>query len=200
MDDSGPTRSIRAFIAIPVPRPLVDALQRIQALLRTQLEGNAVRWTDPRQLHLTLRFLGDVDEGTLPDLAGSLKSACAGTTAFQLGLKGIGCFPDAGNPRVIWVGVNGELEKLRRLQERIEEAAQCFGNHLENRSFQAHLTIARVKAFNRETHRINETIKRTEASQLGQWQVEKIELIRSELMPHRSRYTVLAPFALSPRA
>ena len=185
-----------AFIAIPVPPPLVNALQKIQAALRTQLEGNEVRWNSPGQLHLTLKFLGDVEERALPDLTESLKRVCSGTKAFQLGLEGIGCFPDMRKPRVIWIGVIGEMEKLRELQQRLEDATRGFGSHLENRSFQPHLTLARVKTLNRATRHINEHIKRTEASQIGRWQVETIELMRSELTPQGSRHTVLATFAL----
>jgi 2'-5' RNA ligase len=197
MDDHGPFGIVRAFVATPVPSRLVLTLQKFQAALRARLRGNEVRWGKPEQLHLTLKFLGDVAEGTLSDLAESLKCACAGTTAFQLGLKGIGCFPDIRNPRVIWVGVNGELEKLRRLQERIEAATKDCGDHAENHAFQPHLTIARVKAFGRETRPIGEVIEKTKAPQLGRWQVQQIELMQSELTPQGSRYTALATFALS---
>ena len=196
MNEHGSPGSLRAFVAIAVPPPLVDALQKIQTAFHAKSGGNDVHWSRPAQLHLTLKFLGDVPEAALPRLVESLKSACAGTAPFRLALEGGGCFPDAGRPRIIWIGVGGNLEELRRLHQLVEVATRDFSSHSEEREFQPHLTIGRVTRNCREPKRIREAIKTAAINRLGEWTAEGIDLMRSELRPGGAHYSSLATFVL----
>src|SRR2546430_2441511 len=138
--------SIRAFIAIALEPGSIAGLQKFQQELQAKLLGNPVRWVKPQQIHLTLRFLGHVPKDSLDDLAAVLNRAGAGVAPLRLVLEGAGCFPNRDSPRVVWVGIQGDLDSLRRLQAQIEQEAQTFGDHTEERVFQPHLTIGRVTA------------------------------------------------------
>jgi len=131
---------IRAFIALAPERGLIAELQNVQRQLQTRLPVGIIRWAMPEQLHLTLKFLGGVPGERLAGLAAALDRAGAGIAPFQLALEGVGCFPHAKNPRVVWVGIQGELHSLRKLQAQIEHETQPCGDHTEERPFRPHLT------------------------------------------------------------
>lgn len=126
----------RLFVAIDLPEQVKETL----AHLRSDLPG--ARWVPAEQLHLTLRFIGDVDELTLQSIKGALKTVRA--TAFDLGLSGIGHFPSAKNPRVLWVGMTVS-QPLLILQRQVEQAVNEAGLPPEERKFSPHITIARLK-------------------------------------------------------
>jgi len=197
MDDPGPSPSIRAFVAIPIPTPLIDALEKTQSLFQARLEKDAVRWSRAEQLHLTLGFLGDIRAGIVDELTDVIRRACESVTPFALSLAGRGCFPTAGNPRVIWVGVEGDLEELRQFQRRTEAATADFGDHSEEKEFHPHLTIGRVKASPRQARQIRDVIEKVVVGKLGEWTVQEVDLMRSELRTEGARYSRLASFALA---
>src|SRR5687767_6154006 len=108
--------NIRAFIALPLDPVLAAEIRKVQQ--RLDAPDGAVRWISPEQLHLTLRFLGNVAADRLDDLATALRRACAHADAapFRITLEGAGCFPSTKSPRVVWIGIQGDLEPLRKLQ------------------------------------------------------------------------------------
>jgi 2'-5' RNA ligase len=197
MDDHGPSANVRAFVAIPVPPPLIDTLQKIQATLQTRLRSNTVRWSRPEQLHLTLRFLGNIRAAGVGGLIGVIRRVCESATPFRLSLAGRGCFPTARNPRVIWIGVEGDLEELRQLQRRTEAATADFGDPPEEKEFHPHLTIGRVKADPPQARQVGEAIEKIAVGKLGEWSVQEIDLMQSELRPGGARYSRLAAFVLA---
>ena len=183
---------VRVFIAI-VPEPgLIAELKKVQRQLQARLPVGIVRWNIPEQLHLTLKFLGGIPGERVTDLAAALDRAGAGIAPFQLALAGVGCFPNAKNPRVIWVGIDGELHSLRKLQTQIEHETQHCGDHTEERSFRPHLTIGRVKALGKGAGKTGELVERTFIPKLGDWTVRQLHLVQSELRPEGARYTTLA--------
>ncbi|PYK62885.1 MAG: RNA 2',3'-cyclic phosphodiesterase [Verrucomicrobia bacterium] len=189
--------SVRAFIAIALEPGLVAELKKVQQELQARLPDDSVRWTQPEQLHLTLTFFGNVARENLENLTAALDRACAGIASFQLALENVGCFPHTKKPRVLWTGIGGELESLRKLQERIEQETGNFGDHKEERLFQPHLTIGRIKAFGIDTPRVGEVVERTHFSKLGGWTVRQIDLMQSELAPQGARHTTLAAITLA---
>ena len=189
--------SVRAFIAIALEPGLVAELKKVQQELQARLPDDSVRWSRPEQLHLTLKFFGHVAAQRLNDLAAALNRACAGIDSFQLALENVGCFPHTKKPRVLWTGIDGELESLRKLQERIERETGNFGDHKEERLFQPHLTIGRIKAFGIDARRAGEVVERTHVSKLGVWTVREIKLMQSELAPQGARYSTLATVRLA---
>ena len=189
--------SVRAFIAIALEPGLVAELKKVQQELQARLPDDSVRWSRPEQLHLTLKFFGHVATQRLNDLAAALNRACAGIDSFQLALENVGCFPHTKKPRVLWTGIDGELESLRKLQERIEQETGNFGDHKEERLFQPHLTIGRIQAIGIAARRAGEVVERTHVSKLGGWTVRQIKLMHSELAPQGARYTTLATVSLA---
>jgi len=186
--------SVRAFIAIAVEPALAAEVRKVQQRLNSP--GGVVRWINPEHLHLTLQFLGNVAAGQLDALAAALRRACAQTAPFQLALEGAGCFPNTKSPRVVWIGIQGDLEPLRKLQEQIALETKNFGDHGAERAFQPHLTIGRVKASGVEGGKAGQAIELVSVLKLGDWTVHHVLLVRSELSPDGARYTTLAAVAL----
>lgn len=178
----------RLFVALPVAASLLLPLERVRTRLVSSPGGRAVRWTRPEQLHLTLRFLGDVPPETVPEACRLLEEACAGVMAFDLRLTGIGCFPRRGGARVVWVGIGGALATLRTLQTSVAEVMAGMGDHPEDKSFEPHLTIGRVRSGVPEAHRIAATVRSMPPSDVGEWRVDEVVLLRSELRPEGARY------------
>jgi len=186
--------SIRAFIAIAVEAALAAEVKKVQQRLNSP--DGAVRWLNPEHLHLTLRFLGNVATERLEDLAAALRRACARTAPFHLALEGAGCFPNTRRPRVVWIGIQGDLEPFRELQEQIAQETKNFGDRGDEHAFQPHLTIGRVKASGVEGRKAGQAIELVTVPKLGDWTVHHVLLLRSELIPDGARYTTLAEVAL----
>ncbi len=181
----------RMFVAISLPAPLLDQVRQVQRLLRAHPDAKPVRWARPEQLHLTLKFLGNVAGGDLTRLGEALTSACVGLKAFELGLAELGCFPPSKSPRVVWIGVTGAVAQLVTLQRRVEEALRGCGDHTEEaRAFHPHLTIGRVNARGDEGRRLGDLLARERVPELGAWPVLQADLVQSELSPQGARHTV----------
>jgi RNA 2',3'-cyclic 3'-phosphodiesterase len=186
----------RLFVALPMAASLLLPLERLRARLTELPGGQAVRWTRPQQLHLTLRFLGDVPPETVPEACRLLEQACDGAKAFALRLAGLGCFPDRGRARVVWVGISGALATLRTLQASVAEAMAGMGRHQEDRPFEPHLTIGRVRPGVSESHRVAGTVRSMPTIDVGEWLVDEVLLLRSELRPDGALYSRLKSVTL----
>lgn len=132
---------MRCFIALRLSAADNAALARVIERLRR--EDAAVRWVPAANLHLTLKFLGEVAAGQLEPLRASLVDL---TPAFALGLDGLGCFPGAARPRVLWAGLHGDVPQAIDLAAAIDERTQALGFPREDRAFAPHVTIGRVKS------------------------------------------------------
>ncbi len=187
---------IRAFIAIALEPGWIAELKQVQRQFQSRLPEEAVRWVRPEQLHLTLRFLGQVSRESSAALTVALNQAVADIAPFRLALAGVGSFPDSKNPRVVWVGIKGQLDSLRRLQAQVETQMRGFGDHHEERIFQPHLTIGRVKAHGKIARSVGELVECAAVRDPGEMIVRQIHLVHSELAPEGARYTTLASAAL----
>ncbi|HNS40623.1 MAG TPA: RNA 2',3'-cyclic phosphodiesterase, partial [Promineifilum sp.] len=118
---------IRAFIAVQLPVEVKEALGNVSRTLDSQVTRGAVRWVRPEQMHLTLRFLGDTDVQSLPAVQAALDAVATGYKPFTLQLEGIGCFPNARRPRVIWVGLAGDESRLHALKTALDEQLASLG-------------------------------------------------------------------------
>ena len=164
---------MRCFIAILIPPDLGRVLGEVQKKLR----GN-VKLVEPENLHINLKFLGDVDDSRIPLIKGAMDQAAASHQRFNIQLYGIGSFPHPTNPRVVWVGVNGDFS----VQETLERELEKLGIPRESRDFKPHITLARNR-FGR--------LEIPEAGDLGKFGADKIELVKSELKPTGPSYTVI---------
>jgi 2'-5' RNA ligase len=188
---------IRSFVAIKLSAELVAAIRDVQRQLERRIPLGAVRWSKPEQLHLTLKFLGNVVPDRLAQLEEALKPCADGLRPLRLTLVGAGCFPSPANPRVLWVGLGGDVAQLKELQQRVDTAASGFGDHEERREFHPHLTLGRLAA--RDQRSGPEVGRQVQALNLGtleEWMADHFFLVQSELAPSGARYSDLAAFAL----
>ncbi len=191
-----PGKFIRTFIAVNLPEELRAKLAEVQRDLKSTPGGPAVRWTPAGQIHLTLRFLGNVPADSVVEIQAALQRACAAAAPFDLEAGGLGCFPNARQPRIIWVGLAGSLAALGRLQAQVESETAAWGER-EERELHPHLTIGRV---NREhansARRLAEALHAKAAGSLGAWRVTRVDLMQSRLAPTGAEYSLLAAVTL----
>lgn len=136
--------STRTFVAVELSDSARGRIARIIEQLSPKAPG--VRWIRPENIHLTLAFLGDVPDPDLPGLCKLVEEAVGSLTPFKLDIKGFGSFPPQGRPRVIWVGLEGDLEPLKQLQKAVVEASRTAGYPPTDNRFNPHITLGRVKA------------------------------------------------------
>lgn len=191
--------SLRLFVAVEIPEPVRNEMSRVQADLRPLAAPGDVRWTNPAQLHLTLKFLGNVPEDLLELVKKSLTGACTGIRPFPLRATGIGFFPNERRPRVIWVGFDDNESALTGLQARVEKSLAAFAEKPGTEKFLAHATLGRFQKF-----RCHKTEKFVPGAQsfanysFGEWRVEEVGLFRSELSSEGARHTRLSSYRLIP--
>lgn len=188
---------IRSFIAIELPGELKQALTRLQEKLKTA-GGAPVKWVEPGNIHLTLKFLGDVDAGTTGRITLALEEAARDTHPFYIEAGGLGVFPNMNRVQVIWTGLAGELEKLALLQKRIEESLESLGFPVEKRPFTPHLTIARVRDYARPDDRLKlgQLIADTNFETKYRINVNAFHLMRSQLTREGPIYSKISTVTL----
>ncbi len=179
---------IRTFIAIEIPDEVKAKMREVQDGLRKS--GADVGWVRMEGVHLTLKFLGNVESGRIEELAKAVEEAAAGTGPIELSVGGIGVFPNERSPRVVWLGLSGELEALAGLYEKVEAACEGLGFKRESRPFKAHLTLGRVKS-PKGRDRLMRAVAEIEKIELGGFTAEAVSVMRSELRPTGAVYTEL---------
>jgi 2'-5' RNA ligase len=183
---------MRTFIAIPLPPQARMLLGDLQKSLRSF--GADVRWTSVPSIHLTLKFLGEIDPAVLPTLLELLRAGTASEISCSLRLHGLGGFPNLRNPRVIWCGLEGDIPRLESLQQKVERACLEAGFAPEERSFQPHLTLGRVRSKS-NLQPLMDYIKI--ASTRDCWfDVKGFNIYQSILRPQGAVYTVLEAIRL----
>ncbi len=183
---------LRLFIALTPSEAVRGTLAEVQDRLRQRLPKGAVKWTPPRQIHLTLRFLGDVAAESVSGLSAALANVVATQLGFALEAHGLDVFPNPRRPRVVWVGLGGGLRELAHLQAAVEAATAPWGAR-EAKAFHAHLTLGRIRDLPAARLReIGEALATFNVGQLGRWAVSEVKLYRSELRPEGSIHTCLA--------
>ena len=133
----------RTFIAFELPENIVACLKRLQNALK-QHELN-IRWVNPKNIHLTLKFLGDIPVREYLEIESAIKLTSQAFEPPVLSVTGMGVFPTIKNARVLWTGIGGETETLIKLQQNLEMQLSYLGIQKENRPFKAHLTLGRLK-------------------------------------------------------
>jgi 2'-5' RNA ligase len=172
-------------VAVLLPEDVRAALADAAARLRAAAPD--VAWVAPEHLHVTLKFLGQVDEARLSALAGALATAARGGPAFEARVVGLGAFPSAGRPRVLWAGVRDGAQALAALAARVEAACVGLGFAPETRPFAAHVTLGRVRS-PRRAPRLADLLDAAAREELGRLRVERVTLMESRLSPHGARY------------
>ena len=184
---------MRTFIAVPLPSDCLAMLSEIQARLRS---FNAdVRWVSTPAIHLTLKFLGEIDPAMVPELARSLRDASRDERPLTLTMRGLGGFPNIRNPRVLWCGLEGDIERLGGLQKKVEEACIPLGFEPEGRGFHAHLTLGRVQG-EKNLQSLLDYIRIADRPGCS-FTAGEYRIYKSVLSPRGATYTVLETIPLA---
>jgi 2'-5' RNA ligase len=189
---------VRAFIAIDLSPEIHKRLDQVASELKERLAGVPVRWVPVENVHLTLKFLGDVSLTNLEILKKILRSEAGNHLPFEISIGQLGAFPSKRRPRVIWVGVEAPQE-LMDLQRAIESETTRLGYARDRREFSPHLTLGRISrnANSADLRQIGEVLKNYEVGFLGATRVKEVHLFRSDLQPGGAVYTSLLNVPLS---
>ncbi|HNX80940.1 MAG TPA: RNA 2',3'-cyclic phosphodiesterase [Candidatus Omnitrophota bacterium] len=182
---------MRAFIALDLPEEAHKNLLKLQDILKAS--GADVKWVEPKNIHLTLKFLGDIDDKTGSDITAGLQKIAAGHNTFIMRTKELGVFPKPTFPRVIWVGIGTGDSETRDLAARVEEAAIKLGIPAEEKPFSTHITLGRVRShknIEKLLHAITNASALT-ATYPQEFPVSKITLYKSTLSPQGPIYEEL---------
>jgi 2'-5' RNA ligase len=183
---------LRAFLAVPLPEGLQLQLQQEAARLRPLLPQ--VRWVRKEAMHLTVLFLGEMEEERIPQLAGLAESTCRQVPVDRLKVNGMGFFPERGPVRVLWVGVTDERGTLSRLHDGLGRCAREIGLVLPDGRFRGHLTLGRARG-GLPRRRAQEAVQ-GEAPRFDDLPVQECILFRSTLGAGGARHDALRRFAL----
>lgn len=192
--DSEPVSTVRAFVAANLDSGLKAALAGVQDRLKATRAD--VGWVRPDNLHLTLKFLGQVEQDRLGAIGKAVADVAVGCGPVHLVFQGLGAFPRPREARVIWIGLSHGAEVLTALQARIEAGLESLGFAREARPFTAHLTLGRVRG---PAHReqLARVITGATTEALGEMVLDRIELMKSNLSPGGARYSILQSFPLT---
>ena len=180
----------RGFIAVDIPRsPALDALV---ADLRKASPSLKVVGTD--QLHLTLKFLGDTEEGLVPEIVTAIRKATSGVQPFEIRVQGTGAFPSLSRMTVVWVGIEG-AEPLAKIAEALEISLESLGFPRERRPWKAHVTVARAKG-SRDLDAARRILESHATDLFGTSSVDVVHLKKSDLTPQGARYNIVASVGL----
>jgi 2'-5' RNA ligase len=188
-----PPAIMRAFVAVDISDEVRRKAEEIIEVLRPASDN--IRWSRTEGLHLTLKFLGEVP----PPKVEKVRVSLAGIhlpSPITLRISGAGYFPTERSPRVIWLGVEGDVDALRELAGRIEESLEPLGFPQEDRPFSAHLTLGRLRAPGK-IPAVQELLRQREPLDLGSFTANEFYLYESKLSPNGSVYRKVARFGIS---
>jgi len=188
---------LRLFIAIELPLDVQEIIGAAQSDLARQ--PMPVRWADPAGSHLTLKFLGSTPGERVGLIEAALEQVAQRHQPFLLETARVGVFPNLKAPRVVWLGIAGDLGALGAIQQDVEQFVAPLGYPTERRPFNAHLTLGRTikRAQPVDVARIGQVVSVATAIAPAAWQVSRVSLMRSELGPGGPRYSRLNAWALT---
>lgn len=183
---------LRAFIAVEIPPKIHKEIENQTAPLRYELNASLVRWVPIENIHLTLKFLGDISPSNVEMLARILEAEASQHPSFEIQFRGLGVFPNPKRPRVLWIGIQAPAE-LEALHCGVEDALAKLGYPTEKRPFSPHLTIGRIKSNTDPVgiQKIRTMLEESKVGTLGSVPVTAIQLFKSELKPSGAIYKCL---------
>lgn len=183
---------IRVFIAVDLPPAIQESVEKQTAPLRRTLGDDLIRWVPAQNMHLTLKFIGNIAASHLDFLKQMLTQSVNSQRQFDLQIGGIGSFPNLKRPRVLWVGIHAPAD-LTSLQKNVEAGAVRLGYEKEERGFSPHLTLGRVRqnVSAADLQRIRSALENTQIGRIGTATIEAVHLYKSDLHADGSIYTKL---------
>lgn len=190
---SSATGEIRSFVAIELPIDVRNELDVIEDELRRGVDLS-VKWVNPKSIHLTLKFLGNISQAKVSQITDTLTTVTKNISPFSLELGELGVFPNLRRPRVVWVGLDGDVDKLISLQKKVDVALEALGFARESRPFKAHLTLGRVKERGGRgvQNDLSKLLANASPENRCRFEVNGVSLMKSQLTPQGAIYTRLA--------
>lgn len=184
--------NVRCFIAVELDTAVKKQLDRFQERLRRQMNvgQQSIKWVRSENIHLTLKFLGDVDDKMTHEIAAAVTKAAAGFDPFDFEPGNCGCFPEHGSTRVLWVGINAGSEELEALAEAVDVQLDKIGFAREGRRFSPHLTLARIRQ-SAAGYEVRHAVDEIEPFTLAAQSATQLAVLQSDLSGPGPVYTVL---------
>lgn len=188
---------IRSFIAVELPEEVKSGLRHLQKELKLP-EHTFVKWVAPESIHLTLKFLANISPQKVSEITRVMEQASQEVSPFQLEIAEVGAFPNLKQPRVLWLGIRGEVDKLVAWQKRIDNGLVPLGFAKETRPFTPHLTLARLRegVSPQDRRDFGELVLKTPIEVSYKVRVTSLSLMRSQLLPGGAVYSRLAEVKL----
>jgi len=180
-------RLIRTFLSVPIPNTVHSLRDGLQNTVTAH--GAKVKWIRKGNIHLTLKFIGDVPEDDVEKISHTIKDVITSAPSMEFDISETGCFPKKTRPRTLWLGINGDLTPLQNLVYNLNDALDPLGYPKENKEYVPHLTLARVNYPQKNTPDISSFLN-TNYEPI-KFQINKIHFMRSELFFKGSVYTIL---------
>ena len=183
---------IRCFIAVEIDETIRQEISRVQQRLQKELRGNesGIKWVPPENIHLTLKFLGNVTDQDIPEICDAVSRAASEFQPFSFGVGTCGCFPPNRPARVLWIGITEGQPELKQLAKRVDHWLNKLGFPLEKRAFSGHLTLARIRQPN-AGKAVSRVVSESSVGTPGQQDLSEITVFQSDLKPGGPVYTAL---------
>jgi 2'-5' RNA ligase len=186
-------KTVRAFIAFELPGHIISVIKSLQQDLKK--DGPRLRWVRPQNIHLTLKFLGNIQPKRIPAVERAMTQALQGKRSLALKIQGMGVFPGIRRPRVLWIGLGGDIQALEQLQAVLENALDAEAFERDRRPFKAHLTLARMPK-RIDGRRLLQVIEKAGNFNTEEFFCNELILFQSDLRPQGAIYTPLKRISL----
>lgn len=185
---------IRSFLAFELPPDIKETVTRVSGEARRSTLD--VRWVNADNIHLTVVFLGDIKADNIPEMRDVIQGVVSPYSPFNISLKGIGLFPNRRRPRVLWLGLHGDIERISYLKDALQKQMLPFGIKEEKRRFKPHLTLGRFRKPKSGHDQVEEFLERYADLKSPICSLKELILFKSDLRPGGAVYTKLESWAL----
>ncbi|RPI74339.1 MAG: RNA 2',3'-cyclic phosphodiesterase [Desulfobacteraceae bacterium] len=187
----------RSFLAFELSGPLKETMHRVsRELKKTALDA---KWVKVDHIHLTLMFLGDIEEQSINQIDTAARAACGLYAPFSVSLKSMGCFPNKKKARVLWLGVGGDLSRMAGFQKILQKDLNPLNVKEEDREFKPHLTLGRFRTPGNQSHLLDSILQQYQNLTSPMISLAELVLFKSDLKPGGAIYTKLKTWPLSGR-
>jgi len=185
---------IRSFLAFELPPEIKSAVAQVSDSLRKSALD--VRWVKVENIHLTIVFMGNTNTDHIHAIGHDIKKICSQYGSFDISIKGMGCFPNSRRPRVLWVGLDGDLERMAQFRDDLQDQLKPFGIKVEKRKFKPHLTLGRFRSSRKTDSRLDEALTSHGVLNSPFFPLNELILFKSDLKPSGAVYTKLEAWPL----
>jgi RNA 2',3'-cyclic 3'-phosphodiesterase len=183
---------VRTFIAVDFPPNMLKKIAEIISFFKTLTPEKDLKWVETDNLHLTIKFLGEIEENKTAQVKHTLSQALKDQNCFDIEINGLGMYPNKNKPRVIWLGITG-ANPLSEIYNVLNQELTSLGFTPERRAFSPHLTIARIRrnTDHKQAQGIGEILSKYKVETLGATTIEQVHLYQSVLTPSGPIYTLM---------